>query len=932
MSKFSISTQKPTSVPTPTKSTTIMTKPPNTTLGLSSEEVQVAAIEEVKHLLNTPEQLTRITQLHTQTEQYIHTLTTNIDTLIQQQISNIVQGIQLLLCNQQQLHQLRVNFVEMYQYCQHTHTMFNDSDATFIEYICLVQQNLDATLSLLNRFSTLPTQVDELLDLMNEDHAIKDVYKQLRHLVILRDNAIKQLQVRIQQSTHTQGSTTLSQEIDFVKQLEERFDILEQVSTSIEARILENIEDSAYENGIAVDDPTTLIRTLEVCVMEDKAKRKVLGKGVLRSGANAVTTSTANKPSKTNSTSQLTMQEKVFNILETVIAKRFSDQNKTEAEVKASKDDVAAAAAATPRHNDDAATNKRSDYVITVLNDLNSYVDELIKLIAETEPCYPPDYHIREFFEERFRHWMLFTIQYHTTDIVSLSKKALLKAVQWISRYQQQMLDFTPNDAETVALRKILKTCMYEYTRSTEATLNTLVTNIVTAEEQSAVAERDADGQYVTTGPSDLFYTISQQIDIVINTYQLQGYALSYIVLMVADVVTNYQNLLLKFMSNVVRRGDLEEDEHNVLTPDNSNDLLFGEQHTHKDDTYFIAIINNSEQCIENMDEIKERCMVRFDDTSTIVIDHTSKSVDALNSSASQVSMYAKMRDTFDECADGFVSVSTEAVDILVLIMVTTCSAPLQYLYTQTWLDTPQHTSDLVTTIKDYITDYKQWIKQMAYVIKLLRSLLHTLVGEYIRRLLTSKFTTEPLFLHRLQQDIEMLDSTFSAYTFFPRKHVEEEISVLTLICDLLGAEVDYIAMHFSALLNHFGGLSYELLETLLQSRSDVSRSRRKALIEELREVQRMQDEARALGQRGSGVANPVTQFVNVLTSGSEQLFTHMHAASSVFEKFVAKHSGKKKTKLKASAKIEKRFVNDDEEVLNLTSFLAPDVQTPQGR
>ena len=135
-------------------------------------------------------------------------------------------------------------------------------DVSPIFRVNLVRRNVDATIRLLDKFRSLPEQCDALLDDMYEhDRHIKRVYRGLRQLMLLRDTAFD-------------PTISASFSDDFTSELTDTFMHLTDAADEVELRIWENIGDSFF---LAKNDPTVIIRTLEVIEMEDRAKRKVFG-------------------------------------------------------------------------------------------------------------------------------------------------------------------------------------------------------------------------------------------------------------------------------------------------------------------------------------------------------------------------------------------------------------------------------------------------------------------------------------------------------------------------------------------------------------------------------------------------------------------------------------------------------------------------------
>lgn len=249
-----------------------------------------------------------------------------------------------------------------------------------------------------------------------------------------------------------------------------------------------------------------------------------------------------------------------------------------------------------------------SDYIIQILEELSELVTNLPRMLESTAVCFPPDYDLIPFFMERYCRWMKLTLSFHCNEPVKLSKRAQLKAVNWIEWYRGHLRTWEQRWPGTTPLRRValrpdepgippserkaradanrkelaeiaffedlIRELMKCYTASTTETLLKLCDNILAAEEKST-AEQNPEGQYVTTAPSDLFYTINSTIEIVLQSFGLNAQPLSHVCLMVADIFTYYQNAQLKFLG-----------ESNTGTgPDGDDLILLGPQRLAKDDT-----------------------------------------------------------------------------------------------------------------------------------------------------------------------------------------------------------------------------------------------------------------------------------------------------------------------------------------------------------
>lgn len=183
-----------------------------------------------------------------------------------------------------------------------------------------------------------------------------------------------------------------------------------------------------------------------------------------------------------------------------------------------------------------------------------------------------------------------------------------------------------------------------------------------------------------------------------LQSFGLNAQPLSHVCLMVADIFTYYQNAQLKFLQ--------------VLETNDDDSLFFGEHRIQKDDTFLCAVINNSTICQEHMDELKDKILDRLREAegiaeATPLPTVSSNNLNNNSGSNQPKTLLEQMEDTFEECGEGFVSVSSEATDLLVLQISLTLQKPIGNLFSPAWLKDEAVTHDIVLTLKDFATDYR---------------------------------------------------------------------------------------------------------------------------------------------------------------------------------------------------------------------------------
>lgn len=673
----------------------------------SDSDAARAAREEANAMFRTADQLGRLPVFLAECVRKKGAIEAQLSSAVRTQVDETRLGLQLLNDAAAMMTRMRHNFHAIDAYCKDCKSVLRDTPE--IQRVNTARKNLDATTRLLDKFRSLPAQAEALLEELDEkDRAIKHVYKRMRLLFRLRDSAMDQPSGGTLPGPGGAGGFSA----DFLSQLQENFEELTRSADEVEARVWENMSDAVF---LAKDDPVTLVRTLEVIEMEDRAMRKVFGAArkdapVAGGGEKARGVGHAPIVLSGDRASQLSMREKALNVLEKSIADLFNhlhidEEQSAEQERKAEKEkkakqakiDEARAkakkeeeqrrreAAARARRadgddedddggggdgesdvdepeelpsppfdklgrarglfpsddeadadGDDADGGKDSagpsDYILNILEEMTDLVENLPPILAATVPCFPPDYNLPAFYIERYCRWMKLTLSFHCNEPAKLSKKAQLKAVNWVEWYRGELRKWESLYPGTTPLRKtaaralvdagddlpgalatagkkaraeaarkeaaeaaflddLVRELMRAYTASTTDTLLKLCDNILRAEE-TADAELDAEGRYITSGPADLFYTINSTIEIVLQSFGLNAQPLSHVCLMVADIFNTYQNAQLRFLREVEMDDDV---------------LFFGPDRIRKDDTFFCAVINNCSASQNHMDDLKDK-------------------------------------------------------------------------------------------------------------------------------------------------------------------------------------------------------------------------------------------------------------------------------------------------------------------------------------
>jgi len=924
----------------------------------SEEDAVRAAREEVKNMFRSASELSRLPAFLHECARKRAGIDAQLSSAVRTQVDETRLGLQLLQDATTMMTAMRRNFLAIDQYCRDCKLVLRDSPE--IQRVNTARKNLDATTRLLDKFRSLPAQAEALLDELDaSDRAIKGVYKRMRLLFRLRDSALDQNTGSGPSLPGSGGGFSA----DFLEQLQENFEELHRSAAAVEERVWENIADATL---LAKDDPVTLVRTLEVIEMEDRAMRKVFGTRptlpTKTTGSKAKTVKDKEKEKASQkalmpleSGSSSSMRDKCLTVLEKSVADQFNhlhideeqamaaekarekEQRKKqqaleEAKAKLRREEAERKKAAKAAriaageeeededeeeedaqdvdepeeinspplgrkgglyHDDDededdedelaAGAKKKkdqaapSDYILSILEELTDLVESLPSLLNSIVPVFPPDYELPRFYIERYCRWLKLTLNFHCNDPSRLSKKAQLRAVNWLEWYRTELRKWETTWPGTTPLRttarqalqafeangggsdptgkkarveaaraeaadasvidELVRELMRSYTASTTDTLMRLCDNILASEER-AEAEQDAEGLYRTSAPADLFYTMNSTLEIVLSSFGTAPLPLASVCLMVADIFTYYQNAQLSFLQFVELEGD---------------DLFFGPKRIRKEDTYFCAVINNSSQSQEHMDDLKDKILDRLRSVDNIEQQPplpTNPSNNQNNNSSMQPkNLLDQLEDTFEECGEGFVSVASEATDLLVLQISVTLQKPCANLFSPSWLKDSSVTDDIVLTLADFAGDYKKWIGRDAYFSRIMTKVLHSVIAEYLRKLTDVKPAVSDLLFERLKLDKQILQEFFMQYAWddseegiavgasasqgaIPASLVKSELRLLTLVNKVVHADPDFMAVHFERLIARFGLQAKEVMEGLLAMRTDLKKEQRRELME----------------------------------------------------------------------------------------------------
>lgn len=791
------------------------------------------AVAELQILLRHPDQLAGVPKLIEEYKAKLRDCEQRLSTAQHTQVDDVSTGLKLLATSSNLLVDIGNNNQAINASCIDCKSLFGNGWPD-IKRAAVALTNMNVTEKVLSHFREIPKRVVELQERLDrEDDQIKNVYADLRGLVQLRDAAAFSRNFMTEMSDDRRRN-------DFLAKRTDTFRVLQECANFVEGRIWENIEDAAM---LAADEPSALLRTVEVIEMEDMAKRKVF------SGLEEEAKVPLNKKPRL-------MRDQMFNRLRQVISKQFDVLMKNEAE--AHKMDAWWATIEAPRQieikkyiseamkaNAELAEEKsmmewaltkdqyvwlRSQIIIAAQFSSNkpkekearkpgTYVievfDELAQLMADREklcvllsPMFPPYYKIAEFYRNEYRAGALGVITTHTEIPRNLNKGQILKIINFL-------LWFERDQNKPGFLATTVEGLMEVFVRSTRETISNLITNILRLDEETTEM-KGPDGFVITTGPSDLFMTINTQLDICLHSNSLRGTAVEYLALMLGDVLTDYTNHQIEFLNQAEQRD---------------GKVILGERRLEKSFSYLCAIVNNCSMCQDNLEDVRARleeaCMKQPKDSLKSDEDHEEELENTKN----------KINDYLEQTAEGFVTVKTQAVDLLGNLLLESIEEFVAKLFGPSWVVEKfeeSATDSLLAALQDSLDQYRDYLSSDPPFLRIVKFMLKSLVTEYLHKFIELKPKLTDAAIGQIAKDCEQFKTFFSNYAdnvIFSPKYIDEEIGIMQLIEKVMGADSDFISVHFAAITNRFKRKALPIMKGLLAVREEMTKKEREDVL-----------------------------------------------------------------------------------------------------
>lgn len=323
-------------------------------------------------------------------------------------------------------------------------------------------------------------------------------------------------------------------------------------------------------------------------------------------------------------------------------------------------------------------------------------------------------------------------------------------------------------------------------------------------------ATQDASGIWTTTAPQDLFVCLNQQLDLAIK-HELKGEPFLAIAHMCLDVLTEFQNLQMASLAS---------------------------QGVSCSDSFLVAVVNNSQQCSENCEEIKDLCKGHLDSHP-----HHQQGSTTTDQGVMEEEAEEKLEEEVEDCLIGFAKVGTTAIKAIAQQIINCLrDNVLPDMFTQTWLSAPdgEFGEKIIATLSDYFSDYESWIGNSFFFSKLIQDTMQLFIRLYCDCFLSSNINIKQKdLLAKLHADYEVLLDWYTGphiSTYVPGSVGQAQVGHIEKVQNIIDCEQEWVPLFFDSVYAVFGADRGVALKTLLSMRLDLSSSNLNELVGKYRE------------------------------------------------------------------------------------------------
>ncbi len=386
---------------------------------------------------------------------------------------------------------------------------------------------------------------------------------------------------------------------------------------------------------------------------------------------------------------------------------------------------------------------------------LDEFVEELNK-VKVLSPCFPPEYDIEQFFITKYSIYIKQVLQSYTLDMSCLRLEDMLMLVTWIDTFHVNMIKNFPDNEMGEMLNslgpRMVGEIMDFYTSEAKRIAEPQLASAMRVEDEPLC---NAEGQYITTLPQDLFTIVSMHIELVMQA-KLGGHGIKCACEMIRDLFLFHQSMLATLLSDVTPSED-------------GGRLLFGPQKIYKEDKFICAVINNCALINRSVAALEERIIDDLEDREVPLDDakelkHKARvTVVADDHGHKLTTLKENLEHCFIQITEGYDSVALTGTKMLAYEILLGLGPLQAQLFTKEWEPSADVTRNLLQTIDDYFKDYQVWVGKQSMFGKVVHAVLKSVVSGYVKLLIEpdptiptqkarSKLVLTPALIGRLKE------------------------------------------------------------------------------------------------------------------------------------------------------------------------------------
>ncbi|OBZ66726.1 Exocyst complex component sec6 [Grifola frondosa] len=416
------------------------------------------------------------------------------------------------------------------------------------------------------------------------------------------------------------------------------------------------------------------------------------------------------------------------------------------------------------------------------LDDVDFIYKDLIRIESDVVPCFPPSYEVYAHFVREYHRALNATI----TKLVKSEPEAsvLLTLHAWIKEYKKNMKELNiPEELlqppllegkEQSLIEDYLSLIIKKLDEWTDNLTKTEVAAFTTREEPP---ELDGDGLYSTPGVSIFLEMVNQQVDLALDSGQ--GLVLSRVVEEVNRVMRSLQDRWTKLV-------DAEYKKHVEKPEEVAGGLV----------EYCIAIANDQLRSADFTESMSARLEPLVSDKYRVAI-----------------------HDQLNDAIDGYLDVAKKYTQTLINIIFNDLKPAIKQMFQPAWYDGIH--SQLIETMRDYLTDYQTYLNQSLFEL-LLEDLLDAYLVMYLTALANAPKLNMPATTNRMKEDIGDAYKFFGTYK--KMKELEPQFEVLEMVLSLLEASKSLVFLSYWSFAKVHGP-NIAFVEALMKARADLDRS-----------------------------------------------------------------------------------------------------------